>query len=73
MLLFVLIYVAMCADPCCCMCCLVSLYVLIYVLIHVADCGSNAVLVRSNVCTAIVVMSVALECCTVCSNNRPYC
>ena len=49
------------------------LYVLIYVLIHVADCENNAVLVRSNVCVAIVVMSVTFECCTVCSNNCPHC
>ena len=46
---------------------------LLYVSIYVADCESNAVLVRSNVCAAIVVISVALECCTVCSNNCPHC
>jgi len=49
------------------------LYVLIYVLIHVVDCESNAVLVCSNVCAVIFVMSVVLECRTVCSNNCPHC
>ena len=46
---------------------------LLYVLIYEADCESNAVLERSNVCAAIVAMSVVLKCCTVCSNNCLHC